>query len=157
MSVHTARACAGPSRVRAGQGGAGQRGLSIARLFAYAAAGAAVAAVWLLGGDMPAWEHALRVLVVVLCVSLAGRFVGRRLARAGRAPLDRGLFLGLVAGKVLLVAVALLVDWLAGLWFAEPTLITAVFLFVVVAVGGPALHGRLAHGPRARRDPEEAV
>lgn len=157
MSVHTARACTGPSRVRAGQGGAGRRGPSTARVSAYAAAGAAVAAVWVLGGDMPAWEHALRVLVVVLCVSLAGRFVGPRLTRAGRAPLDRGLFLGLVTGKVLLVAVALLVDWLAGLWFSEPTLITAAFLFVVVAVGGPALHGRLSHGTRARRDPEETA
>ncbi|MGW6979920.1 hypothetical protein ACWGE1_10795 [Streptomyces sp. NPDC054932] len=113
---------------------------------AYAAAGAAVAAVWALGGHMPASEHALRVLVVVLCVSLVGRFAGRRLARAGRAPLDRALFFGLVAGKVLLVGVALLVDWLAGLWFSEPTLITAAFLFAVVTVGGPALHGKLSHG-----------
>ncbi|MFB7176217.1 hypothetical protein ACFCYI_00715 [Streptomyces sp. NPDC056257] len=125
---------------------------------AYAAAGAAVAAVWVLGGDMPAWEHALRVLLVVLCVSVAGRFAGRRLARSGRPPLDRGLFLALVAGKVLLVAVALLVDWLAGLWFSEPTLITAAFLFVVVAVGGPALHGRLSHGTKtARQDQQETA
>ncbi|MEV7443935.1 hypothetical protein AB0O22_22860 [Streptomyces sp. NPDC091204] len=107
---------------------------------------------------MPAWEHALRVLLVVLCVSVAGRFVGRRLARSGRAPLDRGLFFALVAGKVLLVAVALLVDWVAGLWFSEPTLITAAFLFVVVAVGGPALHGRLSHGTKAaRQDPQETA
>ncbi|MER6318798.1 hypothetical protein ABT237_34315 [Streptomyces sp. NPDC001581] len=124
---------------------------------AYAAAGAAVAAVWVLGGDMPAWEHALRVLVVVLCVSVAGRSVGRRLARTGRATLDRGLFFALVAGKVLLVAVALLVDWLVGLRFAEPTMITAVFLFVVVAVGGPALHGRLSHGTQARQEQDETA
>ncbi|MER6197924.1 hypothetical protein ABT234_11245 [Streptomyces sp. NPDC001586] len=124
---------------------------------AYAAAGAAVAAVWVFGGDMPAWEHALRVLVVVLCVSVAGRFVGRRLARTGRATLDRGLFFALVAGKVLLVAVALLVDWLVGLRFAEPTMITAVFLFVVVAVGGPALHGRLSHGAQARQEQDETA
>ncbi|MFB7260371.1 hypothetical protein [Streptomyces nojiriensis] len=113
---------------------------------AYAAAGAAVGAVWAFGGDMPAWEHALRVLVVVLCVSVAGRLVGRRLVRAGRTPVDRGLFFGLVAAKVLLVAVALLVDQLAGLWFSEPALVTAGFLFALVAVGGPALHGRLSHG-----------
>ncbi|MEU4353115.1 hypothetical protein [Streptomyces virginiae] len=118
-------------------------------LAAYAAAGAAVGAVWILGGDAPAWEHALRVLVVVLCVSVTGRFAGRRLARAGRATLDRKLFFGLVAAKVLLVGVALLVDWLAGLWFAEPALITAGFLFVAVAAGGPALHGRLSHGTGA--------
>ncbi|MFH9795025.1 hypothetical protein [Streptomyces virginiae] len=113
---------------------------------AYAAAGVAVGAVWVLGGDMPAWEHALRVLLVVLCVSVAGRVVGPRLARAGRAPLDRKVFFGLVVAKVLLVGVALLVDWLAGLWFAEPALITAGLLFVAVTVGGPALHARLSHG-----------
>ncbi|MFE1829113.1 hypothetical protein [Streptomyces yangpuensis] len=102
-------------------------------------------AVWAFGADMPAWEHALRVLVIVLCVSAAARLIAPRLARAGRAPLDRGLFLGLVAAKVLLVAVALLVDWAAGLWFSEPDLITAGFLFVLVALGGPVLHGRLAN------------
>ncbi|MFD6112508.1 hypothetical protein ACFWG0_20670 [Streptomyces yangpuensis] len=115
-------------------------------LYAYAAAGAAVGAVWAFGADMPAWEHALRVLVIVLCVSVAGRLIAPRLARTGRAPLDRGLFLGLVAAKVLLVAVALLVDWAAGLWFSEPALITAGFLFVLVTLGGPVLHGRLANG-----------
>ncbi|MFJ6785501.1 hypothetical protein [Streptomyces yangpuensis] len=115
-------------------------------LYAYAAAGAVVGAVWAFGADMPAWEHALRVLVIVLCVSVAGRLVAPRLARAGRAPLDRDLFLGLVAAKVLLVGVALLVDWAAGLWFSEPALITAGFLFVLVTLGGPVLHGRLANG-----------
>ncbi|MFJ3974258.1 hypothetical protein [Streptomyces sp. NPDC090021] len=115
-------------------------------LYVYAAAGAVVGAVWAFGADMPAWEHALRVLVIVLCVSVAARLIAPRLARAGRAPLDRGLFLGLVAAKVLLVAVALLVDWAAGLWFSEPGLITAGFLFVLVTLGGPVLHGRLTNG-----------
>ncbi|MEV7558320.1 hypothetical protein [Streptomyces sp. NPDC089795] len=135
MSVYSERACTRPS--------------GMGRTAAYAAVGAAVGGVWALGGDTPAWEHALRVLVVVLCVSVVGRFVGRRLVRVGRAPVDRRLFFGLVAGKVLLVAVALLVDQLAGLWCAEPALITAGFLFVLVTVGGPALHGRLSH-PVAR-------
>lgn len=148
MSSHNARACAGQTRTRYRRAGReGRTGSGSARVpAAYAAAGAAVGAVWLLGGDMPAWEHALRVLGVVLSVSVAARVVGPRLARAGRAPLDRKLFFGLVAAKLLLVGVALLVDWLAGLWFAEPALITAGFLFVTVAAAGPALHGRLSHG-----------
>ncbi|MFJ6479678.1 MULTISPECIES: hypothetical protein [unclassified Streptomyces] len=147
MSVYSARACSRPSRT-----GTRTRSARPTRTLAYVAAGAAVGGVWAFGGDMPAWEHALRVLVVVLCVSVAGRFVGRRLARSGRTPIDRGLFFGLVAAKVLLVAVALLVDWLAGLWFSEPALITAGFLFVLVAVGGPALHGWLSHGTGGRGD-----
>ncbi|MFE7181461.1 hypothetical protein [Streptomyces erythrochromogenes] len=145
MSVYSTRACAVQSPVRERPATAG----SARKRFAYAAAGAAVGAVWAFGGNTPAWEHALRVLLVVLCVSVAGRLVGRRLARTGRAPLDRRLFLGLVAAKVLLVAVALLVDWAAGLCFSEPALITAGILFVVVAAGGPALHGRLSHGSQA--------
>ncbi|WP_327388831.1 hypothetical protein [Streptomyces sp. NBC_01207] len=145
MSVYSARTCSRSSRTEPRT-----RSARPARMLAYAAAGAAVGGVWAFGADMPAWEHALRVLVVVLCVSVAGRFVGRRLARAGRTPVDRGLFFGLVAAKVLLVAVALLVDWFAGLWFPEPALITAGFLFVLVAVGGPALHDWLSHGTGGR-------
>ncbi|MEU9182890.1 hypothetical protein AB0C90_40155 [Streptomyces sp. NPDC048550] len=117
---------------------------------AYAAVGSAVAGVWALGGNTPAWEHALRMLVLVLCVSTAGRLVGPRLARFGRTPLDRVLFYGLLAGKVLLVGVALLADWIFGLWFADPALITGVCLFAVVTAGGPALHRRLAHGKASR-------
>ncbi|MCX4807773.1 hypothetical protein ACFWWM_12750 [Streptomyces sp. NPDC058682] len=148
MSVYSVRAGSRPSGT-----GARTRSARPARMLAYAAAGAAVGGVWAFGGDMPAWEHALRVLVVVLCVSVAGRLVGRRLARAGRTPVDRSLFFGLVAAKMLLVAVALLVDWLAGMWFSEPTLITAGFLFALVAVGGPALHDWLSHGTGGRGGP----
>ncbi|MFE5516098.1 hypothetical protein ACFQ9Q_00020 [Streptomyces virginiae] len=151
MSVYSARACSRTSPAgRAGRtlrsGPRTPSAWSARTTAVYAAVGAAVGGIWALGGDMPAWEHALRVLLVVLCVSVAGRFVGRRLARSGRALVDRRLFFGLVAGKVLLVAVALLVDQLVGLWFAEPALITAGFLFVLVTLGGPALHGRLSHG-----------
>ncbi|MFJ7586860.1 hypothetical protein ACIQZO_05585 [Streptomyces sp. NPDC097617] len=145
MSVYSASVSSRPSRTGPRTSSAG-----LARRAVYAAVGAAVGGVWALGGDTPAWEHALRVLVVVLCASLVGRLVGRRLARAGRAPIDRGLFFGLVAGKVLLVAVALCVDGIVGLWLPEPALITAGFLFVLVTVGGPTLHGRLAHGAGSR-------
>ncbi|WP_030770856.1 hypothetical protein [Streptomyces sp. NRRL F-2664] len=149
MSVHDARACGGQTPVldgpREAETSRKPSAATARTAAAYAAAGAVVAAVWALGGDVPAGEHALRVLVVVLCISVAGRLLGRRLARAGRAPLDRRLFLGLVAAKVLLVGVALVVDRLAGLWFADPSVVTAVFLFAVVAAGGPLLHGRLSH------------
>ncbi|MFD7099962.1 hypothetical protein [Streptomyces xanthophaeus] len=112
---------------------------------AYAVAGAVMAAVWALGGDTPAWEHALRLLLLILGVSVAVRLVRRRLARTGRVPVS-GLFFGLLAAKMLLVAVALLVDWIAGRWFSDPNLVTAGFLFVLVVAGGPALHARLSRG-----------
>ncbi|MFE3555013.1 hypothetical protein ACFXKW_09115 [Streptomyces sp. NPDC059193] len=151
MSVYSAPVCSRPSRTEP-HTSSPRRAPRLARTLAYAAAGAAVGGVWAFGGETPAWEHALRVLVVVLCVSVTVRFVGRRLVRIGRPPVDRSLFFGLVAAKVLLVAVALLVDWIAGLWFSEPALITAGFLFVLVTVGGPAVHGRLAHGTGGRAE-----
>lgn len=79
---------------------------------AYAVVGAVMAAVWALGGDTPAWEHALRLLLLILGVSVAVRLVRRRLARTGRVPVSGRLFFGLLAAKMLLVAVALLVDWI---------------------------------------------
>ncbi|MFI1284270.1 hypothetical protein ACH4U5_26575 [Streptomyces sp. NPDC020858] len=152
MSIDSARVCTEPSRDREGRGGSRPRTPAARRTHtaAYALVGLAMAAVWVLGSDMPPAEHALRLLVLVLGVSAVGRLVGRRLARTGRTPVDRGLFFGLLAAKVFLVGVALLVDEIAGLWFSEPSLITAACLFVIVTTGGPALHDRLSHGTAGR-------
>ncbi|MFD5510418.1 hypothetical protein ACFWIB_21900 [Streptomyces sp. NPDC127051] len=109
----------------------------------YVVAGAVMGVVWAWGADTPAWEHALRLLALVACAGAAMTLAGRRRARLGR-PVHRRLHSGLLLGKVLLVAAALLLDQLLGLWVSEPSLITAVVLFVSIAAGGPALHRRLA-------------
>ncbi len=152
MSINTTRVCAEPNRDQEGRQGSGPRTPAARRTHtvAYALVGMAMAVIWALGGDTPAGEHALRLLLLVLGVSVAGRLVGRRLAHSGRTPVDRGLFFGLLAGKVFLVGVALLIDQIAGLWFSEPSLITAACLFAVVTAGGPALHDRLSHGTAGR-------
>ncbi|MFB7051884.1 hypothetical protein [Streptomyces vinaceus] len=105
----------------------------------YVVAGAVMGGVWAWGSDTPAWEHALRLLVLVVCAAVLMSLAHRRRARLGR-PVDRRLHSGLLAGKVLLVVAALLLDQLLGLWVSEPSLITAVVLFVGIAAGGPALH-----------------
>ncbi|MFF4452001.1 hypothetical protein [Streptomyces goshikiensis] len=123
----------------------------------YVLAGIVMGAVWALGSDAPAWEHALRVLVLVGCVAVAMTPLRRRRARLGR-PVDHRLHSGLLLGKVLLVAAALFVDELLGRWISDPTLITAVLLAVTIAVGGPALHRRLSRGgtgPTVRAAPAD--
>ncbi|MFI8261189.1 MULTISPECIES: hypothetical protein [unclassified Streptomyces] len=115
----------------------------------YVVAGAVMGGVWAWGSDTPAWEHALRLVALVACAALVMSLVHRRRARLGR-PVDRRLHSGLLLGKVLLVVGALLLDQVLGLWVSEPSLITAVALFVGIAAGGPALHRRLAgDGSRA--------
>ncbi|MFF4104719.1 hypothetical protein [Streptomyces sp. NPDC001903] len=111
----------------------------------YVVAGAVMGGVWAWGSDTPAWEHALRLVVLVACAALVMSLRHRRRARLGR-PVDRRLHCGLLLGKVLLVVAALLLDQLLGLWVAEPSLITAAVLFAGIAAGGPALHRRLARG-----------
>ncbi|MFI6149997.1 hypothetical protein [Streptomyces sp. NPDC051109] len=109
----------------------------------YVIAGAVMGVVWAWGSGTPAWEHALRLLVLVACAAVAMALAHRRRARLGR-PADRRLHSGLLLAKVLLVAAALLLDQLLGLWVSEPSLVTAAVLFAGIAAGGPALHRRLA-------------
>ncbi|MCY0955509.1 hypothetical protein [Streptomyces sp. H27-H5] len=117
-----------------------------AEAVAYGVAGLVMGAVWALGGDTPPAEHALRVLAVLAVAAPVMILNGRRRARAGTAR-DKRLVLSLLAAKVLLVAVALLLDRILGAWLPEPSLVTAGCLFVLVAAGGPALHARLSgHG-----------
>ncbi|MEU8839190.1 hypothetical protein AB0D97_08650 [Streptomyces roseus] len=109
----------------------------------YAVAGVVMGGVWAWGSGTPAWEHALRLLALVVCAGALMALVHRRRARLGR-PVERRLHRGLLVGKVLLVGAALLLDQLLGLWVSEPSLITAGLLFAGIAAGGPALHRRLA-------------
>ncbi|MFF3978069.1 hypothetical protein [Streptomyces sp. NPDC001828] len=124
----------------------------------YLAAGLVMSGMWLRGADLPAWEHALRVLVVVLVVPPLVHLVRRRrerradTVRSPRVPLRR-----LVALKVALVAAALCGERLLlriGLPGADA--ITAAALLLTVSLAGPPFHqrqlspappGRHEHGP----------
>ncbi|MFJ3925197.1 hypothetical protein [Streptomyces sp. NPDC090022] len=105
----------------------------------YAVAGIVMGAVWVLGSDTPAWEHALRLVALVVCAGAAMTLVHRRRVRLGR-PADHRLHAGLLLAKILLVVAALVLDGVLGLWLSEPSVITAVALTVSIAAGGPALH-----------------
>ncbi|MGI5330659.1 LmeA family phospholipid-binding protein [Actinomadura nitritigenes] len=101
----------------------------------YAVAGSAIGGAWAAGGDMPAWEHALRLLLIIVVVPPLVRLARRRLGARGHLPLGR-----LVAAKVLLIGVALLLDMLLATWTGAAHVITGVVLSVLVACGGPVLH-----------------
>ncbi|NLU68842.1 hypothetical protein [Streptomyces sp. HNM0574] len=116
----------------------------------YALAGLVMGVMWIRGGDEPAWEHALRVLVLVLVAPPVVHLVRRlRQRRRGEAPSGRQLPVArLTVAKVLLVGAGLGCDWLLGHWLAEPSRATAVGLCALIAAGGPKLHIRAANSRR---------
>ncbi|NLU68282.1 hypothetical protein [Streptomyces sp. HNM0574] len=109
---------------------------------AYVVAGLAIGGAWAYGRDMPLWEHALRLCVIVVVVPPVLHLVRRRLRRpaARHLPLRQ-----LVLAKVLLVLGAVAVELLLEPLTAGASLITAAALAAVVALGGPSWH-RNRHG-----------
>ncbi|WP_027946817.1 hypothetical protein [Amycolatopsis taiwanensis] len=119
----------------------------------YTAAGLAIGVAWALGWDRPIWEHALRLLVLVLVVPPIIHLVRRRTGRtAGHPPLRH-----LVVAKVLLVAAAIGLEVLLDHWTSWSALLTALALTITVAVGGPSLHHTLLRRISADRDPGRDV
>ncbi|MFB7214049.1 hypothetical protein [Streptomyces sp. NPDC056255] len=119
----------------------------------YIAVGLGIGGAWLLGRDVPPWEHALRLLAIVVVVPPAVHLLRRRRARATlpHLPLRH-----LVAAKVLLVGAALGLDALLALWTVWAPVATALTLTLIVAVGGPPLHQRLQPRPTANPQSEAA-
>jgi hypothetical protein len=113
----------------------------------YAVAGLGIGGAWAYGWELPVWEHALRLLALVLIVPPIIHFVRRRRAkpRAAHPPLRH-----LVCAKVLLVVAAIGLNELLGLWTAQSAFATAAALAVVVAFGGPPWHRKLVRRNASR-------
>ncbi|MBS2545910.1 hypothetical protein KGQ19_03415 [Catenulispora sp. NL8] len=99
---------------------------------------------WAFGAHGPAWRHALQVLVtMLLLVTVAELVRWLRGRRGGRQP---GGFpvRALVGAKLVLVAVALGVEYLLHRWVSADSaqLVVGVGLGVAIAVIGPVLHRR---------------
>ncbi|MGW5641621.1 hypothetical protein ACWEV3_19995 [Saccharopolyspora sp. NPDC003752] len=116
----------------------------------YAVAALVIGGAWAFGWDVPVWEHALRLFVLVLVLPPIVHLARRRLGRLASAypPLRH-----LVVAKVLLVVGAVGLELLLDQWTWWAPFITAAGLAVAVAVGGPPwhrkLHRRAAPVPRA--------
>ncbi|RKT87412.1 hypothetical protein SAMN05421805_113125 [Saccharopolyspora antimicrobica] len=116
----------------------------------YAVAALVIGGAWAFGWDVPLWQHALRLLVIVLVLPPIVHLARRRLRRPVTAyPPMRHL----VVAKVLLVAGAVGLELLLNRWTWWAPFITAAALAATVAVGGPPWHRKLrqraASVPRA--------
>lgn len=130
-------------------GGAGPIGTALH--LGYAVAGLVIGGAWAFGRDLPVWEHALRLFVIVLIVPPIVHLIRRRLGRLTHAspPLRR-----LVVAKVLLVAGAVGLELLLDQFTARAPFITAAALAVTVAGRGPTWHRKhLPDKAAERREP----
>lgn len=115
----------------------------------YAAVGLVLGGAWLWNGDLSPWVHALRLLVVVLVAFPVARWAHARYLRwRGSEAGSRPHLWGLVVAKVLLVAIALVIELALEQWLGRTaaTAVAAAAILVVVAVGGPLVHERLVVG-----------
>jgi len=103
--------------------------------------GLAIGGLWIAHRGEPAWVHAARTLAVLLVVSLTLQVLHRRRPRS--RPSSDGTRISLVrliAAKLLVVAIALVVDWVLQRWIPNADLIVAIGLAVGIAAVGPKVH-----------------
>ncbi|MFE7111487.1 hypothetical protein ACFU98_39310 [Streptomyces sp. NPDC057575] len=124
----------------------GSRPVTCGLRLAYAVAGLLIGGAWAYGRDMPPWEHALRLGVIVTVVPPVLHLVRSRLGRsAGRhLPLQH-----LVVAKVLLVLGAMVMDLLLEPLTVWASFVTAGILAAVVDVGGPPWRRSRHHAAEA--------
>jgi hypothetical protein len=111
----------------------------------YAVAGLILAVAWVWRENTPAWEHALRVLVVLLVIVPTVRWARqRRAAASGGAVGPPFLTRTLVLAKLTLVVAGLGVEWALERWMprTDAAACVAVALGLAIAIGGPYLQRR---------------
>ncbi|WIY01618.1 hypothetical protein QRX60_47655 [Amycolatopsis mongoliensis] len=111
----------------------------------FLALGLLLGVLWYVNGSRPLWEHALRMLVLMIVVLVALELLARRRYHGNERPhIRHGWIIG---AKLALLAVAVGADWLLAQWTSRANLIVAIGLAVVVAVAGPRLAHRAVRGP----------
>ena len=119
----------------------------------YAVIGVVLGGAWAANWGLPPWEHALRLVVLLLVVvPVVNLARSRHLRRRGRPAEPSSHLRGLVISKVILVALALVVEIALERWLplGTATTVVALLLFVVVVVAGPPSHGWIVAGGRRR-------
>ena len=111
----------------------------------YLIGGLAIGAFWFLNRDRPAWEEALRTLATfAVLLLLLNLHLKRRPRNPGTPPIKIN-FVGALAAKAALVAVAALAESILGHWMTSPAVVISIALAVAVALLGPLLNHRLVH------------
>jgi len=128
----------------------------------YAVIGIALGGAWLWNKGLPPWQHALRLLVLVLVlVPAANHLRTRYLRRRGQQVQPSTHLRGLVIAKVILVVAALGAELLFDLWLplATATTVVAALLAVAVVLAGPLAHEWIVSGGRrpGRAAPRDAA
>jgi len=119
----------------------------------YLVIGAALGAAWGVNGSLPAWEHAVRlgllIVVVVPLFALGRRFWFARTGRTDTAASSAHLRGWLIA-KLALVLAAFGAQVLLERWMAQPAAaeVVGLTLFASIAVAGPLVHEWLVAGWR---------
>jgi hypothetical protein len=108
--------------------------------------------LWYSNRNMLLWEHALRMLVIMIVVLAVIELLARR--RTGRERGPRLAHGRIIAAKLGLLAVAVVAEWLLDHWTAQASAIVAVGLAALTAVFGPGLQRHLvsASAPRGSDD-----
>jgi hypothetical protein len=114
----------------------------------YTIMGLAIGTFWFLGRDRPAWEEAIRVIIVFTILIIIFRaLLGRRGIRIRLAPI--------LVTKITLIVVAAGVETLLGLWVPGAGVYVAIGLALVIGVGGPRFDRHLFVYEHAERAPQE--
>ena len=100
-------------------------------------AGVILGVLWYANGGEPWWEHALRMLLIMVSALIALDLLARRKHTCGDRP--RIAHGRIIAAKLALLMLAIGVEWLLGLWTDRADLIVATGLAALVALAGPRL------------------
>lgn len=96
----------------------------------YALMGLSIGTFWFIGRNRPAWEEAIRIIIVFTVIIVLFRLL---LARRG----IRVRLVPILCTKVVLVVIAAAVETLLSRWISEPGTYVAIGLALIIALGGP--------------------
>jgi hypothetical protein len=108
----------------------------------YTVLGLVLGGLWLWGGSDPLWEHVVRTSALLLVVPPVASRILRAVARRRGRPRTVSV-IRLVTAKSLVIAVAVIVTALVGDRVAHLDVYVAVWMALMLALGGPAIHHRL--------------
>lgn len=108
----------------------------------YAIAGLVIGGAWIWRAGASLWEHALRLLIVLVVVAPTLGYLRRRRATRGGGRPSYLPLPQLIGAKLVLIVIAVGVQWLLerSLSATDASVIVGVGLGLTVAVGGPQLH-----------------
>lgn len=130
---------------------AGALGIQMTVWVRYSVIGLILGGTWVWRENEAPWVHAIRVVILLVLVAPVIRRVRRRLEkRSGRRLGGEVRLRGWVAAKLVLVALALGLEFLLEQWLSRHAAaeVVGLCLGVTVAVAGPLLHEQLVAGWR---------